>query len=130
MSAFPSCSLFGWFVKMRKSLSGLVALATLSACAPQPEAVTATYVSPSTYSSYNCRAIVAERNRVVQKVDELTGVQKKKASNDAVATGVGMVLFWPALFLLGTGSDVEPQLASMKGNYDALTAAGTQKGCF
>ena len=50
---------------MRKSLSGLVALATLSACAPQPEAVTATYVSPSTYSSYNCRAIVAERNRVV-----------------------------------------------------------------
>lgn len=116
--------------KMRKSLSGLLALATLAACASQPEAVTATYVSPAIYASYNCRAIVEERNRVVQKVDELTGVQKKKASNDAVATGVGMVLFWPALFMLGTGSDVEPQLAAMKGNYDALTAVGTQKGCF
>lgn len=115
---------------MKKPISALLALALLAACAPEPDSIAATYVSPSTYSSYNCRSIVAERNRVVQKVNELTGVQKKKASNDAVATGVGLVLFWPALFMLGTGSDVEAQLATMKGNYDALTAAGTEKGCF
>ena len=114
---------------MRKSLSGLVALATLSACAPQPEAVTATYVSPSTYSSYNCRAIVAERNRVVQKVDELTGVQKKKASNDAVATGVGMVLFWPALFALGGTKQQEADYARLKGEYDAIQQAMIAKKC-
>ena len=105
-------------------------LMTLSACATPPDKVVGTYVSPATYSSYNCKQIVSERNRVVQKVNELTGVQKKKADTDAAVMGIGMVLFWPALFGLAAGSDVEPQLASMKGNYDALTAIGTQKGCF
>ena len=66
----------------------------------------------------------------MNKVNELSGQQKKKASNDAVATGVGVVLFWPALFFLAGGSDHEPQIASLKGNFDALTAAGHQKGCF
>jgi hypothetical protein len=102
----------------------------LSACASQPEKVVATYVSPATYSSYSCKQIISERNSVVQKVNELTGAQKKKASNDAALMGVGLILFWPALFGLAAGSDVEVQLANIKGNYDALTAAGTQKGCF
>lgn len=114
---------------LNKVLSGF-ALLGLAACASQPEAVVGTYVSPATYSDYSCKQIISERNRVVQKVDELTGVQKKKADSDAAMMGVGMILFWPALFGLAAGSDVEPQLASMKGNYDALTAAGTQKSCF
>ncbi|MDO9638596.1 MAG: hypothetical protein Q7J44_08640 [Pseudotabrizicola sp.] len=108
----------------------LAATLVLTACANQPDKVVATYVSPTTYSSFNCRQIISERNRIVQKVNELSGVQKKKADNDAAAMGIGMILFWPALFALGGGSDVEPQLASMKGNYDALTAVGTQKNCF
>ena len=114
----------------KKTIVAMVASAQLAACAQQPDKVVGTYVSPATYSSYSCKQIVSERNRVVQKVNELTGVQKKKADNDAAMMGIGMVLFWPALFGLAAGSDVEPQLASMKGNYDALTAIGTQKNCF
>jgi hypothetical protein len=102
----------------------------LSGCATQPDAVVGTYVSPTTYSSYSCKQLVSERNRVVQKVNELNGVQKKKADNDAAAMGVGLILFWPALLVMAGGNDVEPELAAMKGNYDALTAAGIQKGCF
>lgn len=115
---------------MTRTLLACSALTILTGCATPPEKVAASYVSPNTYASYNCKAIISERNRVVSKVDELTGVQKKKSSNDAAAMGVGMILFWPALFALGAGSDVEPQLATMKGHYDALTAAGTQKNCF
>ena len=113
-------------------ISGFLFLSSvaLAGCATQPEAVTATYVSPITYSSYSCKQIVSERNRVVAKVNELNGVQKKKADGDAAAMGVGLILFWPALLVMAGGSDVEPQLAAMKGNYDALTAAGTQKSCF
>lgn len=113
-----------------KVVPWLAVIGLMSGCATPPEKVTATYVSPATYSSYSCKQIVGERNRVVTKVNELNGVQKKKSENDSVAMGVGMILFWPALFALGSGSDVEPQLASMKGTYDALTAAGTEKGCF
>ena len=116
--------------KLKKTAIIVATAMLLNACATQPAEVTGTYVSPSTYSGMSCKQIISERNRVVSKVDELTGVQKKKADNDAAMMGVGLVLFWPALFALGAGSDVEPQLASMKGNYDALTAAGTQKSCF
>lgn len=113
-----------------KLLIGSIALSTLGACASRPEKIHATYVSPATYSSYNCKSIIAERNSVVNKTNELSGAQKKKATDDAVATGVALVLFWPAAFLLAAGTDLEPQIASLKGNYEALTAAGHQKGCF
>ena len=107
-------------------LCGIVAF---TGCAKQPDAIQAAYVSPAIYSSRSCAAIVEERNRVVQQVNTVSAAQKKKASNDAVATGVGLVLFWPALFALNAGADNEAQLASLKGNYDALTAAGVEKGC-
>lgn len=110
----------------------IIAVATAfgaTGCAPAPEDVVATYVSPATYSSYGCRQIVSERNAVVAKVNELNGVQAQKAEDDGAKTAVGLVLFWPALLFLGH-DDVAPQLASAKGNYDALTTAGTSKGCF
>ncbi len=59
---------------LKKKLAALLALLQLAACATQPEQVVGTYVSPTTYSSYNCKQIVSERNRVVQKVNELNGV--------------------------------------------------------
>jgi hypothetical protein len=113
-----------------KSMSAFALSLLLTACAAQPEKVASTYVSPTTYSGFSCKQLVSERNRVVAKVNELNGAQKKKADNDAAMMGVGMILFWPALIGLAAGSDVEVQLASMKGNYDALTQAGMQKGCF
>ncbi len=113
-----------------KSVSTFALSLSLAACAAQPDKVVSTYVSPTTYSSFSCKQLISDRNGVVAKVNELNGAQKKKADNDAAMMGVGMILFWPALIGLAAGSDVEVQLASMKGNYDALTQAGMQKGCF
>ena len=42
--------------------------------------------------------------RVSAKVTEVTGDQESAATTDAVAMGVGLVLFWPALFVLA-GTD-------------------------
>jgi len=42
--------------------------------------------------------------------------------------GVGLVLFWPALFFLA-GSDKKDELARLKGEYDALEQAAIQKDC-
>lgn len=114
-----------------KTVTKIALLCAVAAagCAPKPEEVVGTYVSPSTYSSYSCKQIITERNLVVQKVNELSGVQSKKAEDDSAKTAIGIVLFWPALFFVGH-DDVAPQLATAKGNYDALTAAGTTKGCF
>ncbi|MCK0167912.1 hypothetical protein MWU52_10160 [Jannaschia sp. S6380] len=113
------------------SIASIVFVAAIvSGCAKQPEAIQASYVSPTVFADRNCASIVTERNRVVQEVNTVSAAQKKKANSDAVATGVGTILFWPALFMLATGGDNEAQLATLKGNYDALTEAGTAKGCF
>ncbi|MEM9107536.1 MAG: hypothetical protein AAGC96_17965 [Pseudomonadota bacterium] len=108
----------------------IAALSLISGCASQPGAVTASYVSPTVYASSSCQQITEERARIAEKVAEVAGEQQKKATGDAVAVGVGVVVFWPALFLLAAGKDKEAELASLKGNYDALNAAGVQKGCF
>ena len=42
--------------------------------------------------------------------------------------GVGLVLFWPALFFLAT-PDQKEELAQLKGDYDALQAVALQQRC-
>jgi len=66
--------------------------------------------------------------RVSNQVRTVAGVQDKEASNDAVAMGVGMVLFWPALFFLA-GDDKEQELAQLKGEHQALQQSAIQKEC-
>jgi hypothetical protein len=112
-------------------LSGLALAAALvlSACAQSPDAVAPAPVSVAAYSTMSCRQLQAEAVRLNGDVARLTGQQQRKATNDAVAMGVGMVLFWPALFALGAGADVAPQLAHAKGQAEAIQAAARQRGC-
>ncbi|WP_372885469.1 hypothetical protein [Shimia sp.] len=118
---------------MSKAILGSACIAiaglSLSGCAKSPDSIQATYVSPSTYASYSCRSLAEERNNIVNQVNDLSGKQKKEATEDAVATGVGLLLFWPALFFLADNGDLEPQIASLKGHYDAVSKAWHEKGC-
>ena len=51
-----------------------------------------------------------------------------KRTTDAVALTVGLVVFWPALFLM-IGGDKRAELSDLKGQYDALDRAATEKNC-
>ena len=114
---------------MKRIVLSAAILGTLAGCAQQPKNISAAYVSPSVYSGRSCSQLLAERNKIVEEVNQLTEQQKKKATDDAVATGVALVLFWPAAFFLMAGEDQKPQLAQAKGNYDAITEAMEQKRC-
>lgn len=100
----------------------------LAGCASTSDKISSSYVSPLTYSSYDCDQIRMELTRVSAKVQEVAGAQNKQAKNDKVAMGVGLVLFWPALFFLA-GSDKKEELANLKGQYDALGVAAIEKKC-
>lgn len=104
------------------SQSGLVA------CASKSDSVSAAYVSPLQYQSFTCNQIRSELARVSRRVNEIAGVQDSQASKDSVALGVGLVLFWPALFFM-IGKDKEEDLARLKGEFDALEQAAIQKNC-
>ena len=114
--------------KTVKRAAGVILTTFLVGCATPPSKIQAAYVSPLQYSHYSCNQIQAELMSVNGRVIEVTGSQKKQSTNDAVAMGVGLVIFWPALFFLASG-DKGDELARLKGQYEALESAAIQKNC-
>jgi hypothetical protein len=114
--------------KFMKVMATATACAFLGACASSSDKITASYVSPLQYQGYNCNQIQMELMRVNRKVLEVTGKQDAEADKDAVAMGVGLILFWPALFFL-IGEDKKEELARLKGEYEALEQAAIMKEC-
>lgn len=113
---------------MKTALLAACAAMTLCACATAPGNIQAEYISPLQYQSYSCEQLAQESQRIGQQVATVTGQQQQKANNDALATGVGVVLFWPALFFLA-GGDHKTELAHLKGENDAIQQAAIQKNC-
>lgn len=105
-----------------------ISLVFLSACAQKADKIQAAYVSPLQYEDFSCTQIKGEINRVGRRMNEVAGVQDKTASGDAVAMGVGLVLFWPALFFINT-SDQRVELGRLKGEFDALEQVAIKKNC-
>ena len=113
---------------MRTFIAVALVGATLSACATAPDSVQASYVSPIEYSNLSCDQIRQELIEVSDHVQMVSGQQAKDHTRDAVVTGVAIVVFWPAAFLL-SGKGHQEELASLKGRYEALDHAAIQKNC-
>lgn len=70
-----------------------------------------------------------EGARVSQRANQLAGVQDEKSTNDAVATGVGAILFWPSLFFIKGDGQTAAELGRLRGEYDAIQQASIMKNC-
>ena len=103
--------------------------AFVSACTTAPSGITAQYVSPLQYQGYSCEQLRLESQRIGARVSEVTGQQQAKADSDALAFGVGMFLFWPALFFMAGGEDKKEELSRLKGEHDAIQQVAIQKDC-
>lgn len=114
---------------MRKIIYVMMGL-MLAGCATSPDEMTASYVSPLQYQDYSCRQIGAESANIERRVAELYGTLDKKASNDNVQMGVGLILLWPTLFFLegGDGNDAV-EYKRLRGEYEALQKMSVQKNC-
>jgi len=102
---------------------------TLSACAENSQNVQSSYVSPVNYQSFSCSQIEQEARRVAARTSQVAGVQDQNAQGDAVATGVALVLFWPAAFFVGGDKENAAELSRLKGEMEALEQASIQKNC-
>ena len=116
-------------ISFSKSIAVLVASSILTACATAGKDVASTYVSPMQYSNYDCEQLRSESMRISSRVNQLTGRLDEAASNDKAIAGVGMILFWPALFALGGTKQQEAELSRLKGEYDAIETTATTKKC-
>ena len=88
-------------------LTGALAL---GACAKSADEIPATYVSPLAYRDYSCDQLGAELSRVNARAAEVAGLQDEAASDDETIMGVGLVLFWPALFSSKATPAAKPSL--------------------
>lgn len=115
---------------MRPALPIILACSVmLSACAEKSEDIQASYVSPIQYQGFSCRQLSEEAARLSAKASQVAGIQDKNAQNDAVATGVSLVLFWPAMFFIGGNKDNAAELSRLKGEMEALEKASIAKNC-
>jgi len=112
------------------SINIALAISTiLVGCAEKSNDITPTYVSPLQFQSYSCRQLSQEAQRISSRASSVAGVQDKNAENDAVATGVALVLFWPAAFFIRGNKQNSAELARLKGELEAVEKMSIQKNC-
>ena len=114
---------------MRDKFAAALAALTLAGCASKASDVAPSYVSPMTYQSYTCAQLAAEAQRVSAAAAAASGAQDSQATKDAVATTVGVVIFWPSLFFIGGDKQTAAELANLKGQMDAIQQVSIQKQC-
>jgi hypothetical protein len=120
-----------YFSRLTRPALFLMPLTALlvSGCAKSASEVQPAYVSPIQYENYSCPQLAAEAQRVSRRASELSGVQDNKAEGDAVATGVAIVVFWPAAFLVSGDDHTTAELARMKGEFETIEKVSIQKNC-
>lgn len=117
-------------VIMNKTITATMALAAaLSSCASKPKDIEAAYVSSTLYESLSCDRLREEATTVSSRAISASGVQQKKADNDAVAVGVGLVIFWPALFFAKGDGASAAEVSRLKGEMKAIETASIKNNC-
>lgn len=115
---------------MKKFITAAVAASVLLAgCATNPNSIAPAYVSPVLYQNLSCAQLAQEAQRVSNAAAAATGAQQSQASKDAVATTVGIVLFWPALFFIGGDKGNAAEVARLKGEMQAIEQANIARNC-
>ncbi len=81
------------------------------------------------YQNHTCAQLAMEAQGVSARAAHVSGVQDQKRTNDQIATGVAIVVFWPAAFLVGGDGPTAAELAQLKGQMVAIEQAALQKNC-
>ena len=115
--------------KTVKAAVAVTMMMALTACATKAKNIEAAYVSPVGYEAYTCEQLGQEAQRVSGRAADLTGQQDQQAKKDALAVGVSVILFWPALFLIKGDKTSAAELSRIKGEMNAIEQVSIQKQC-
>jgi hypothetical protein len=116
--------------KLKATTLTCASILILNGCASKSQDIPSTYISPNEYASFSCPTLESEMRDISQRVGVITGQVDKEASNDSWQMGVGLVLFWPALFFLEGGDGaLQAEYALLKGKHEAVTTQYKRKNC-
>lgn len=112
------------------SMVFLISAITLSGCATSSENTHTPYVLPSQFQTYTCDELLAEIDRIQNRVSQLTGKStNKNSTKDKWTLGTDLSLSWAALFALGGTKEQEAEYVQLKSEYDALQQWAVAKKC-
>jgi len=108
-----------------------VAVAFMAGCSSAKKAseVSAAYVPASNFSNKTCEQLIADAEAVRRSVP---GLEQAVDSHRSQQTGVEVItwlFFWPAAFALDKGESQTNQLATAKGEMEAIRTAMASKKC-
>ncbi|HEY5364224.1 MAG TPA: hypothetical protein VIJ49_08495 [Aestuariivirga sp.] len=107
----------------------IVTMLLLAGCASKSAEIAPTYVPPVSYQGYTCDQLAQEAQTVSRRAAIASGQQDKLQHDDTVKTTVGLILFWPVLlFNKGDGAQAS-ELASLKGQMQAIQDESVVKNC-
>lgn len=111
-------------MKSSMLLAATAAVIVVAGCAKRPETIAPAYVSTLPYQNLSCGQLAEEMARVNAAYTTAAQAQNDAATGDA----------W-GVFLLGmptstlSGANVAAQVASLKGQQDALHQSAVRKNC-
>lgn len=114
---------------LRGATVAAITVLLLPACASRPENVVASHVSSSRYAERTCKSLARELDEVQDALRAQSAKLNDKATQDAVVTGVGVILFWPVLFALGNNAGLEGDVARLKGEEQAIRKQLREQEC-
>jgi len=112
-----------------RTIAVITLAAFASACATQGANVASSYVPSSRYSSATCESLAEDFVQVKQSENTLSGQLDTAFNKDAALVIVGALIFWPALFFIGSDKAKEAELARVKGEREAIQRAMNDRKC-
>ena len=110
-------------------LSAFIILPLLFGCASFPSDIDPYPHSAAQYETASCAQIKTDHNRLVTRVEKISGDMKNTAQNDIWQIGASTI-FWPFLLFLGDEDDFKKrELADLTGRINALEEAANLKEC-
>jgi hypothetical protein len=107
----------------------LIECLVITGCSTSSKDIAPISASPLQYKSFDCEQIASESIRLSGRISQLGGRLDEAAASDKAIAGVGLILFWPALFALGGTKQQEAEYAKVKGEYEALQQASMLRKC-
>ncbi|WP_081780690.1 hypothetical protein [Sulfitobacter sp. 20_GPM-1509m] len=102
----------------------LAAIASLGACAKQPDQIAAVDIGSNEYRGYSCKQLLETEVKYTQALTNLSAQQKSAANGDAW----GVFLLGLPLSSMG-GNDKETMIAVTKGHLQSIDREQARKNC-
>ena len=110
-------------------LSAFIILPLLFGCASFLSDIDPYPHSAVQYETASCAEIKTDHNRLVKRIEKISGDMKNTAQNDIWQIGAS-IIFWPFLLFLGDEDDFKKrELADLTGRINALEEAANLKEC-